>query len=138
MEVLFINGDAQNLVIEGLPSELHKQVRAAIGKDGSLKRGSLDKIKSTDENFLELKAAVNEKATIEVMTASSPGDGSDAFTWRSADEAKAALIAAAIEVGQTEEDALQEIRENPSLLEPAGKIGRTIEAKDSPSAGRAL
>jgi RHS repeat-associated protein len=68
MDVQVLDEKAQDYLLKTLPKEIRDKVKAQIDKDGKLKKGSLDKIKSKDQNFLDLKTMVNHKELTEVAT----------------------------------------------------------------------
>src|SRR2546429_756016 len=75
MDIQTLDAKARDLMIKTLPSRIRGQVSSAIDNNGLLKKGGLDKIKSTDPNFLKLKAMVNAKAVTEVATAATGQNG---------------------------------------------------------------
>ncbi|MGE0105091.1 MAG: RHS repeat domain-containing protein [Blastocatellales bacterium] len=133
MDVRFLNVDALQIILKTLPQKIQAQVKAKVDKNGILKKGALDKIKNTDGNFMDLKAVVNANGTIEVLTASEPGDGTSPFIYQSSEEAKAEIIENMIKAGSTRQEALDYIAQNPSSIVPGGKWGRTIASSESPT-----
>jgi hypothetical protein len=115
-----------------LPKNIQEVVRGRVNKDGMLNKGALDKIRSEDANFLDLKAVVNGNRTIEVLTAPKDGSGKE-FYYESPEQAKAQIIKNIIRDGGTERDALDLIAANPSYIAPAAISGHTTDAKDSPN-----
>jgi RHS repeat-associated protein len=78
MDVQILDDKARDLLIKTLPNDIREQVEAAVDKNGRLIKGSLDKIKSKDANFLALRGMVNHKKVTEVAT-SATGDNGVAF-----------------------------------------------------------
>jgi len=79
MDVQTLDDKASDLLIKTLPKEIREQVNSAIDKNGLLVKGSLDKIKSKDANFLALKAMVNAKEVTEVATSAIGQNGTPFF-----------------------------------------------------------
>jgi hypothetical protein len=104
LDVQILDGKARQDVLSTLPENVRRQVEKRIDKNGLLKKGSLDKIKSSDANFLDLKAGVNAKGTIEVMSAAQDPSGFS-FDYESLDEARQLRYEMNVANGMTEADA---------------------------------
>ncbi len=116
-DVLMLDEKARSRVLSTLPESIRKQVEKQIKKDGTLKRGSLDKIKSDDPNFLDLKQIVDNKATLEIMTATAdPRKGGGDFDYETKEEKRSIIIARELELGSGQEEA--EEAANESLNNP--------------------
>lgn len=80
MDVNILDAEARRLLLLTLPEKIREKVQTAIEKGkGNLTKGSLDKIKSDDENFAALKTMVNAKAITEAAT-SDKGEGGMPFS----------------------------------------------------------
>ena len=110
MDVQLLNEKARERVLSTLPEKLRKQVEKQIGKDGLLKKGALDKIKSADANFVDLKSMVNHAKLVEVTTGTAALNGVE-FTYTSAEKIKELQIQTAMESGNSKEDTEAEIAE---------------------------
>lgn len=116
-DVQMLDEKARSRLLSTLPDSIRKQVEKQIKKDGTLKRGSLDKIKSDDPNFLDLKQIVDNKATLEIMTATAdPRKGGGDFDYETKEEKRSIIIARELELGSSQEEA--EEAANESLNNP--------------------
>ncbi|CAN5415985.1 hypothetical protein BH10ACI3_BH10ACI3_06980 [soil metagenome] len=86
MDIQLLDAKAISNVLKTLPENIRKEVESKIDKNGLLKVGSLDKIKSKDDNFQSLKGFVNNKALTEVMTATEATGNPAKFYQRTAAE----------------------------------------------------
>src|SRR5690606_24306303 len=68
------------------------------------KKGSLDKIESDNENFLDLKTIVNADGTAEVMTSSNDSQGNE-FEYETLEQARQLRYESNIDNGMSEEEA---------------------------------
>ena len=124
MEVKLLDKTAQEQMLNTLPEELRKQIEKQI-KDGTLKKGSLDKIKSSDSNFLDLKSLVNSAKIVEVKTSNKFPNG-DNFVFTSAEDMKKASIDAALKAGLTKEEANEEVSD--IVFKDSYTLGNTSES----------
>jgi RHS repeat-associated protein len=113
-----------------LPEEIRKQV--VLDANGHIDKEALNKIKSTDANFLDLKAIVNSSQVMEVATASSTMVGGTVrldFSYKSEEEVKAETIKLLTkDMGeQAAKDAASQIKG------PEGLYGNTLTPDQSPS-----
>lgn len=119
MDVQVLDDKARENLLKTLPKEIQDKVRAQIDKDGKLKKGSLDKIKSKDQNFKDLKTVVNHKDLTEVMTATnSTGANTGNFYQRTAAENR-------------EKDIQDYMKNNNQTREEAEKFFSTLNTSDS-------
>ena len=81
-----------------------KEVEKKIDKNGRLKKGSLDKIKSDNANFNDLKTVVNAKETVEVVSSNQDSKAQE-FEYETIEEARQSRYDLNIENGMTEEEA---------------------------------
>lgn len=133
MDVQVLDQKAKERLLSTLPEALRKQVEKQINKDGFLKKGSLDKIKSKDANFLDLKSAVNAKGTLEVMTASKDPRNGEAFFYKSDKEERKELVEGLIKTGSTPKEAKKEADElmnSPDRIRSMG-LGVTLSPTDT-------
>ncbi|HEY8559489.1 MAG TPA: RHS repeat-associated core domain-containing protein [Pyrinomonadaceae bacterium] len=132
MDVQLLNKKARERILDTLPKEIRKQVEKKIDKKGLLKSGVLDKIKSDDANFNDLRTMVNEKGTVEVITATKDDRGEE-FWFKSAEEQKAEDKAAGVDV---EEEVIRDDgTTGPRVYEDAGYGGKTISAEENKETG---
>jgi hypothetical protein len=130
MEVHLLDEKAKQRLLSTLPEAVRKQVEKQIDKNGLLKKGALDKIKSRDANFLDLKTMVNGKGTVEVMTASRDEKGNKFFYDTKAEQVKE-VRENLQKLGASEDEikeAISEISDKPNISD-----GRTLGADESPS-----
>jgi RHS repeat-associated protein len=131
-DVQLLDEKAKERLLSTLPEELRKQVESKIDKKAFLRKGALDKIKSTDANFLDLRSAVNAKGTIEIMTASADPRNGEAFFYTSdAEERKEAydnLIKAGVPPDEASKEA-DEIVSDPNRVRSMG-LGVTLSPTD--------
>ncbi len=118
----------RKLVLATLPEKIRKKVEAAIGKNGVLTRGSLDKILSKDKNFLDLKAIVNDKRSMEITTGKgfkNPGEDGQEFYYKDAIQTRKDFVDNMIANGSTKEEAeaLAKDRNAFSAFEPEATYG---------------
>jgi RHS repeat-associated protein len=136
-DVKFLDEKSKESVLSTLPEELRIKVEKQIDKNGLLKKGALDKIKSKDTNFLALKAAVNEKGTLEVITASKDPRNNEAFFYKTDAEERKELVEALIKTGSTPEEANKEADElmsDPNRVRSMG-LGVTLAPGDKGNPG---
>src|SRR5690606_19075856 len=110
-DVQLLDEKAKERLLSTLPEELRKEVEKRIDKNGILKKGSLDKVRSTDANFLDLKSAVDTKGTLEIMTGSKDPRNGDAFFYKSDSEERQEAYDNLIEAGVSPEEASKEADE---------------------------
>jgi RHS repeat-associated protein len=135
MDVQVLDEKARNNLLKTLPEEIRKQVEKQIGKNGVLKKGALDKIKSKDQNFKDLKEMVNNKNLTEVMTATnSTGSNSANFFQRTASENKEYDIQNYMKNNNvSREDAEKFFKELGITWEDSAYYGYTLSPSESPS-----
>lgn len=107
MDVDILDEKAKQRVLSTLPEEIREKVKSKIDKNGRLKAGSLNGIKSDDANFQDLKAIVNAKGTLEVMTSQTNPtfSGNPSFFYRSDEKLKKEIHDNMIKSGASEEEA---------------------------------
>jgi hypothetical protein len=133
MEVQLLDKKAVERVLSTLPEELRKKVEKQIDKNGLLKKGSLDKIKSEDANFLDLKSAVNAKGTIEVITDSKDPRNGESFFYKSDTEQRKEFVDGLVKTGSTTAEAEKEADElmnSPDRVRSMG-LGVTLSPTDN-------
>jgi hypothetical protein len=138
MDVNILDEKARDLVLKTLPEKIREKVQKAIEKGkGNLTKGSLDKIKSKDENFAALKTLVNAKEITEAAT-STMGDfgGPQKFfmtTWEKINEADNQATMKA--TGVTKEEA-EKSNANQSITGRTGYLGQTFAPNGEDGAPR--
>jgi len=108
LDVQVLNDEAKKLLLDTLPENIRKKVAAKIDKNGKIKQGSLNKIKSKDQNFLDLKTIVNDKRNTEVTTGTgfkNPGEDAQQFFYQDASKARQEFINSVIANGSSKEEA---------------------------------
>jgi hypothetical protein len=129
MDVQLLDEKAKERVLNTLPANIRKQVAAQIGKDGLLKKGALDKIKSKDQNFADLREMVNGKGTVEVLTTPKNERGVE-FDYQSVDELKAEAAENLRQAGASQDEIDEALKE---ITNPNVSDGRTLDANESPT-----
>jgi RHS repeat-associated protein len=130
MDVKLLDKKAQARVLSTLPKDVRIKVAKQISKDGTLKKGSLDKIKSKDENFQDLKKEVNEEGTIEVMTDNKNDQGAP-FDYKTKAEQAAEIRKNMKELGASKAEIAEAIKGLSG--KPDVNDGYTLDANQSPS-----
>jgi RHS repeat-associated protein len=137
MDVQVLDEKAQDYLLKTLPKEIRDKVKAQIDKDGKLKKGSLDKIKSKDQNFLDLKTMVNDKSITEVMTATEAignGINTGKFHQRTAEENKEYDIQNYMKnFNVSREEAEAFFKEQGTTWTETAVYGYTLNPSESPS-----
>jgi RHS repeat-associated protein len=121
-------------LLSTLPEELRKSVAKQIDKNGLLKKGALDKIKSENANFLDLKSMVNAKATVDLMTSDKDSKGTS-FTYETIEEARKARYEDNIENGMSESEAKADADKLEFGKDRAQSMfgGETLSPEDNPA-----
>ena len=127
-DVAMLDEKAKQRVLSTLSSAIRSQVEKQIGKDGVLKKGALDKIKSAEGNFQDLKSLVNGEGVVEVMTSAKDAKGNE-FEYNTPKEQEMAYREEVKGMNLSEE----EIKEDTKDLKPTMKDGTTLSAEESPS-----
>jgi RHS repeat-associated protein len=112
-----------------LPKEVRDQVK--LDKNGSIDKDTLNKIKSDDQNFTDLKGLVNDPNVIEVSTGTGVvGKPEYTFTYKSVEQQRKELTETLIKSGYDPKDAAETAKAIgiPQLL-----LGYTEPATDSPT-----
>jgi len=135
MDVRLLDKKATENLLKTLPEKLRDKVRKHIGKDGTLKSGVLDNIKSDDKNFQDLRSMVNYKDVTEVMTATdSTGENKAQFFQRTAKENKEYDIQNYMKNNNaSREDAEKFFSDLGSTWEDSAYYGYTLNSSESPS-----
>jgi hypothetical protein len=102
-----------------LPENIRSQVNSAIDKNGLIKKGALDKIKSNDDNFVKLKGLANHKETTEFGTDSIGANGVE-FHQRTVSE-------------QREKDIQGYLKDNPGKTREEAERFYPVDSKRDPS-----
>lgn len=124
-DVKVLDEEALKRIRQTLPENIRDKVK--LGKNGLIDRKSLNKIKSDDANFRDLKAMVNASRTIEVGTASSvpqlPKD-QQTFEYTSTDVRRQELAADLVKGGMSPEQAAEEVKKMDVI--PTSFLGYTL------------
>jgi hypothetical protein len=131
MDVQILDDKARERLLSTLSEADRKLVEKQI-KDGTLKKGALDKIKSKDANFLDLRTAVNAKGTLEIATGSTDPRNGEAVFYTSDGEERQQLVDGLIKTGSTPEEAKKEADElmnSPDRVRSMG-LGVTLSPTD--------
>ena len=115
-----------------LPENLRTKVK--LDKNGFIDRKALNKIKSKDANFLDLKKMVNSSQTVEVATASSAvlpgGTQATPFSYQSVEQQRAELTQKLTQDFGAEQAA--QIA-NQAITIPSFFLGSTLTPNQSPT-----
>jgi RHS repeat-associated protein len=105
LDVKFLDEKAIDNVLNTLPKALRERVKKAM-KNGVLGKKSLDRIKSNDANFQDLRAMANDSKTIEVMTSDTdPRPGGEKFYWKTKEEQQKEIYDLYLKSGSSPQEA---------------------------------
>ena len=135
MDVQLLDEKAKLRVLSTLPEAVRNKVAKQIDKKGNLKKGSLDKIKSDNANFLDLKSAVDAKGTLEVATGNKDPRNGDSFFYKSDKEERKEVYENLVKAGVSPAEAKKETDEivnDPNKVRSMG-LGVTQSPTDKGS-----
>ena len=126
-ELKVLDDKALEYVRKTLPENIRSKIK--LDKNGMIDKDALNKIKSKDQNFLDLKAIVNDSSTIEIGTATnSPNAGE--FSYQSAKAAQKEAYDSLIKAGMSPKEAREAAA---SVNIPSLYLGETLSPDLSPS-----